>query len=355
MSLCTSFRGELAVLCLALVATPAFPALQAGAKTPAADLHESPGGGKTPVLVSLGLYVTNLVAIDETRETFEVAGYISAKWQDPRLALPASAASDSNYPRTFKVEDIWTPPIQGANAVTHKTNAYYLEADSDGTVNYVERFDATLSTGFNLRKFPFDTQVLDFDYQSFSSSPSAIQFASPALPGTGISPGPHTELAAWGVKELRYKADKISKTGFLPPADQALLQIVVERRSGFYIWKIFLPLMLLTLIPVAVFWIDAKELDWMLKVPMTMLLSMVAFEFTIARDLPRIGYLTFLDAVFLASFLFCFLNILEIIAVFVMHRNGLREPAVKLHRAGRWAYPLAYFGLILILAVGFMA
>jgi uncharacterized membrane protein YobD (UPF0266 family) len=88
---------------------------------------------------------------------------------------------------------------------------------------------------------------------------------------------------------------------------------------------------------------------------MTMLLSMVAFEFTIARDLPRIGYLTFLDAVFLASFAFCFLCIFEIAAVFLLQQHGKRELAVKLHTKGRWAYPLAYFGLIFVLAIGFLA
>jgi hypothetical protein len=61
----------------------------------------------------------------------------------------------------------------------------------------------------------------------------------------------------------------------------------MERRSGFYIWKVFLPLFMLTMIPALVFWIDVKEFDWILKVPMTMLLSMVAFEFAVARDLPK--------------------------------------------------------------------
>ena len=116
-----------------------------------------------------------------------------------------------------------------------------------------------------------------------------------------------------------------------------------------------MPLLMLTLIPMVVFWIDVSQFDWILKIPMTMLLSMVAFEFTIARDLPRVGYLTFLDAVFLASFTFCFLCIFEIAAVFLLQQHGRRPLAVKLHAKGKWAYPLAYFGLISSLAIGFLA
>jgi len=43
------------------------------------------------VEVAVALYVTNFVAIDETKETFEVSGYLTAKWKDPRLALPFGA------------------------------------------------------------------------------------------------------------------------------------------------------------------------------------------------------------------------------------------------------------------------
>ena len=68
-----------------------------------------------------------------------------------------------------------------------------------------------------------------------------------------------------------------------------------------------------------------------------------------------IGYLTFLDAVFLASFTFCFLCIFEIATVFLLQNHGKRELAMKLHSKGKWAYPLAYFGLISVLAIGFLA
>ena len=82
-----------AVLCV-LAMLAALPACAAPGKTPAAvvDLRQHPTGGRTPVEVAVGLYITNLVAIDETRESFEVGGYLTARWLDPRLALAKDQA-----------------------------------------------------------------------------------------------------------------------------------------------------------------------------------------------------------------------------------------------------------------------
>jgi hypothetical protein len=350
-----------AILCLwapAFATAPQLFAAKAGETKPTVDLRQSPTGGKAPVDVAVGMYITNFVGIDETRETFEVGGFVTGQWHDPRLALPAASTSNSHEqetPRTFRLEDLWAPAIEGANTITHRTNNYTLEVDRNGIVTYRERFEAVYSNDFELRKFPFDTQVLRFEFQPFLSTTSQIRFASQPLAGTGISPEQHTELAAWHIENLKYTADKVTGDPFLPATHEAFFQITATRRSGFYLWKIFLPLIMITLIPVVVFWIDVKEFDWILKIPMTMLLSMIAFQFTVLRDLPRIGYVTFLDAVFLASFIFCFLGIFEITLVFLLQKYGRRPLAVSLHTAGKWAYPLAYFGVLSVLAIHFLA
>ena len=336
------------------VGMPAFAASLKTTVQPAVDLRQHPTGGKTPVEVAVGLYITNFVAIDETRESFEVGGYLTAKWLDPRLALPADQA-DAPATRTFRMDRLWTPSIESANSISHKTSQSLLTADRNGMVTYIERFDANLSNDFVLRKFPFDTQDLRFQFHPFISAASEIRFAPQPLPSTGISPEQHTELAAWHIQDIRYRTEKVVEDRDIPPTSGGDFDIVVTRRSGFYVWKIFVPLLMLTMIPMVVFWIDVSLFDWVLKIPMTMLLSMVAFEFTIARDLPRVGYLTFLDAVFLASFTFCFLCIFEIAAVFLLQQHGKRPLAARVHRQGRWAYPLAYFALIFVLAIGFLA
>ncbi len=358
MKRCFLQNGIFCSLALALTFAPLTRAAEVTGKSPEVDLHRSPTGGKTPVEVSVGLFITNFVAIDETRESFEVGGFLTGKWQDPRLALTPDQISNKDEQetlRSFRLEDLWTPPIEGANSISHKTNQYWLEADKNGTVTYRERFDGVYSNDFELRKFPFDTQVLRFEYQPFLSRAFQIHFAPQALAGTGISADQHTQLAAWHLQGLSYSTDKMTDDPFLPPTNEALFQLVVTRRSGFYLWKIFLPLLMMTLIPMVSFWIDVKEFDWLLKIPMTMLLSMVAFQFTITRDLPRTGYITFLDAVFLASFFFCFAGIFEITAVYLLQKYGRRPLAVRLHSAGKWVYPLAYFAVVSALAIGFLA
>jgi len=52
------------------------------------------------------------------------------------------------------------------------------------------------------------------------------------------------------------------------------------------------------------------------------------FQLSIAKDLPRVGYTTFLDALFLTSFTFIFFCMVEIVFVYVLQakkRTALAE------------------------------
>ncbi len=363
-----TFRAMFQVIFVgAIVATVAIlPAIAADATVrPEAkarvDLRQHPNGGKYPIEVAVGLYITNLVAIDETKESFEVGGYLTAQWTDPRLAVNASHSGDlvivnadsGKKTRTFRPDELWTPPIEAANSIAHRSNSYTLEADPNGVVTYVERFDSTYSNSYPIRKFPFDRQVLRFEFQPFLASGSEIRFAAQPLP-TAISAEQHIDLAQWRIRDLRYSNETMTGDGIVPPIHEALFQIFIERRSGFYIWKIFLPLLMMTMVSAVIFWVNAKEIGWLLNVPMTMLLSMVAFEFVVLRDLPRVGYVTFLDAVFLASFVWCFLAVVEVTAASVLQKSRWQVLATKAHAAGRWIYPATYFGTVLLLAFYFL-
>ena len=51
------------------------------------------------------------------------------------------------------------------------------------------------------------------------------------------------------------------------------------------------------------FWIDPKELKSQVQITAT-ILTVIAFSFAIAANIPRVPYLTFIDSIFLTCYIF---------------------------------------------------
>jgi hypothetical protein len=317
---------------------------------PAVDLRQHPYAGRQPVDVSIGLFVTNLAVVEEAREQFEAEGYLTLEWRDPRLALPDAARVPSHI-RRFSPSDLWTPPLETSNLISHRAGNTLLEVDDAGNVRYVERSDTVVSNPYSLRSFPFDSQTLSFFIEPFLPAASDIQFAAKPASWTGLNLETHG-LAAWDVRRLDYHVSQIPQSGPIRPHSAAIFQIDIHRRSGFYLWKILLPIILMAAIPWFVFWSQALDFSDQIAVPLGIMLSMIAFQFAIARDLPRVGYLSFLDAVILTSFIFVFLCMAEILSV---HLLETRSPALgaAIRRRSRWIFPIAYILVLLLLALFF--
>jgi hypothetical protein len=54
---------------------------------------------------------------------------------------------------------------------------------------------------------------------------------------------------------------------------------------------------------------------------------------------------------FFTSFIFTFLCITEVAIAYILQSHNRLPQAVKLHRIARWAFPLAYFSLLVLLLV----
>src|SRR5262249_13792654 len=113
----------------------------AAAATMSNSIRDKPITGGQPIVVTPGLFVINLAAVNEAEETFQITGYLSMNWRDERLASP----NDARQWREYKRDDIWMPQVEISNATSYRRDSYLLMASRDGSVHYTERFDATLS------------------------------------------------------------------------------------------------------------------------------------------------------------------------------------------------------------------
>ena len=111
-------------------ATVTSPSNSFGAADP---IIEPPPDNGRPTVIKVGVYILNLVALDEASQTFSCTGYVTETWQDPRLAF-APGAGQPLLPH-YRKQDLRFPLLQFDNSVVPRTlSSYRLVGPADGTI-----------------------------------------------------------------------------------------------------------------------------------------------------------------------------------------------------------------------------
>jgi hypothetical protein len=294
-----------------------------------------------PVAVSIALRVINLADIDEVSERFNLMFYLTAQWQDPRLAFNPRGPSERFH--AFMLRQIWHPRLEFINERgSHFTGDTSLRVSPNGTVLYVERAGGEFSTRFRLLRFPFDRQALQVIIHPFISQAFAVTLrADQAHTGISGEESEYSSLAQWQMMGIKADDSQRSFSRF-GPIPEARFEIVVRRKYRYYIWKIFVPLLLMVTLSCSVYWIDPKDLSSQLQVSITTILTVIAFAFSISLSLPKVPYLTLIDAFFLNCLVFVFFTAVEITTVHVSGRTQREDLALRIRRVSRVAVPIAF-------------
>jgi len=180
---------------------------------------------------------------------------------------------------------------------------------------------------FDFKKFPFDKQKLIISVTSgirSSSDKSLIKFADTAAvtfitPENGAFIGlanfkEKNYLKEWKVLSVDIKSneiidknyyDKDLKKNITHNENTINLEINIEREYKHYIYKIIIPVFLILCVAWFVLWIPTKYFETRLTTSMVALLSLIAYNFVFADDIPKLQYLTSLDKYILLSYVFC--------------------------------------------------
>jgi len=284
-----------------------------------------------PIDVRLALNINKIYDIRPVDESFNIDAYLGANWLDPRAGelVPAGKTyitlEDSHVDEWH--EHVWIPSLEiinilGPKDISNKRLVIY----KDGRVFYNERFNATLQSSMNFRKFPFDTQKLQIMIEPFSYSASKMVFSehSQVFP-TENSAWPMLEWHALeracqvGEAEYEYLADSTAEKKFT----QFAFALTVERIPGYFLLQIFLPLAVIMLCAWSIFFV--KDGATQLSLISTLMLTVYAFNFFITDSIPKLPYGTFLGKIIIISFISIFLQLI----VHLVELRSAREFTAK--------------------------
>ena len=321
------------MLCLSmLVATPA---LAAGVcDVPPALRASKPTVESEPVAINVRLFVIDLFEVNDVAQAFRVDVHAELTWRDERLSEARLGRSLAGC--SLAHDAIWNPEprlINSQDITLRFPNP--ITVDGDGNVRYSQRFTGTLTARLKLREFPFDTQTLPI-ILAFAERTEDLKILVADEPLThdyGFS------IAGWTVQinepivaPLRLTHDLI-----LP---QYRLDLTAERKRGFYLGKVLLPVVLIVFMAWGAYWLD-PEARTRFGLATSSVLTLIAFMLALGMWLPRVEYLTRADRFMIGAMTLVFLTLAEVIVTSVLNDHH-RELALRLNRVGRWLYPIAF-------------
>ena len=209
---------------------------------------------------------------------------------------------------------------------------------------------------FNLRAFPFDRQKLslelidgryNLDARNIIVSQRTHIFLNKYVKKNEIL---GWDLIEYELNPFQYQNPFHMEKDF---SDGLRLDFIIERKHGYYIFKVIVPIILILLICWGSVWIDPKEIESRLTITIVCLLSLIAYNFVIDSEMPKLEYLTVMDWIILISYFYATIPNFLSIASFQLQKTNL--PMCKRIETYSKKYGILSYIIIIFVIVGINA
>ncbi len=292
--------------------------------------------------VSVYLYLTDLFEISGSDQSFLADVFLVARWHDSQLA------GRFDETRTLNVDEVWHPNLLIVNQRTIDSSLpEVVRVDSDGNVQYSQRFTGRFSAFMDLRDFPLDRQEFEIWVVAARLGGSRVEL----VPDSSIVTLANDRLSIsdWTVGEPRLRPAEFRATPTAEPISGVSLTIDARRRVGYYIIQVIIPLVAIVMMAWTVFWIDSSVVPTRVGVVVTTMLTLIAYRFMLANHVPRLSYLTRLDYFMLGATTLVILTLFAMAGSSYLKLRGRDDMVIRIDRVGRVLFPLifgAYFLLV---------
>lgn len=306
-----------------------------------------------PLEVQIGVEITQITSVDQKAENFGVVARIRMRWQDDNLAFdPAQtggraikALSGSDFVNEARRVGgrlpVWTIENQQSRSFSKSGAVVWFP---DGNAVYTEEVIVTLQApDFDFRRFPFDHQ--SFYFRIVADAPVEFIRFLPLEEASGM--GDTLGEEEWVVETSWTEVEEVRGLSSLPSSRYSL-GFSAHRHQLYYWVRIFVPVILLTLIGWANLFLE--EYRRRIDIATGNLLALIAFNFTIAGELPRLGYLTFLDSVMMSVFIISVASVVYNVGLRRISMSGREDKAraIDWHMT-YWGYPAIFLVALVLL------
>jgi hypothetical protein len=223
----------------------------------------------------------------------------------------------------------------------------FVQVDGHGNVRYDQRYQGILAVPLDLRKFPMDDHVLALRVVSPGNSPAEIEL----VPDERCGRAEAFSITDWQIGPLKCSTDALATpTGHELAGFQCTM--TAHRLAGAYVYQYVIPLTFIVCMSWACFWMSPEQLGPRQGIAVTAILTIIAYRFVLANQLPRVPYLTRFDYLLLGSTTLVFLVLVQVVAAHSMLTSAHPERSRKLDLWARGLFPVLY--LLLVVATAWL-
>jgi len=322
-------------------------------REPGLNTIAEPPNPNGPTIVGVGFFVSDIRGIDPVRDEFQFRGHVRSVWCDPRLAFDPAIADHEELVFTGKqveaeLRHMWFASGYPVNKTAEPNiSEHVLRIRHDGTVEQSINISLPLATTYDLHRFPFDRQILALQVESYLWHRDQLRLVHDETI-SGFNDG--INIPEWTIRAVHGHVTDVAVMRSDARFSRYTLEIEIDRKPGFYLWKVFLPLIVIVSLSWSVFWMTDERFSARSRISATGVLTIVAYQFVFAESLPRVGYLTLLDQVMIGSFGLLAVTVLE--SLFVDRANR-EDPAnaIRIDETSRWLFPTVYALMLAAIAM----
>ena len=227
----------------------------------------------------------------------------------------------------------------------HKENNWANELN----IEYFASGNYVFNTNFEYQNFPFDRQKIKFELVNFFDLSSGVLEDSRRTYFKLKEFKEKNNITGWDIVDAKVYHDTYRDPVVIDSSDVLTIELLLERQHGYYVYKVILPIIIILMVCWSSTYLIPRELESKLTITIVCLLSLIAYNFIIDKEIPKLEYLTIIDWIILLSYFYAAMPNLLSIYTFNLYKIKKIKQLNKVTFYSQRYGPLSYLLLVLFI------